>query len=145
MLVKKATPKNIPYILELYKEGLKEIGCDNIAESMLLKKVVNSYHLAPCFLLFKEYQIVGMAGFTTVTESHSGKPYLADYMFYVKPEHRSLKSLGALVGAARDFSDEKGIPIRVELIIQGDQSTRERLLKIHGFKPYAVIGVYENE
>lgn len=83
-----------------------------------------------------------MAGFTTVTSSFSGVVILSDYMFYIEPEHRSLENLGSLVEASKQFATETGLPIRLEFIVHDDEALRIRLLKMHGFKPRSVVGVY---
>tara|TARA_R110002020_G_scaffold95809_1_gene229607 strand:- start:654 stop:1085 length:432 start_codon:yes stop_codon:yes gene_type:complete len=140
-MIRKATASDIPYILDLYKKGLKEIGADG-KESLLLNKIVTSYHLAPCFLLEVGGEVVGMAGFTIVTQSHDGSTRLADYMFYVEPQHRSIKTLGRLVEAAKAFSKEHDLPLRLEFISRNDEELRRRVLKMHGFEVVCVIGEY---
>lgn len=141
MSVRQATPKDIPYIMELYRLGLEELGETKIFDSMLLKKIVNSYHLAPCFLLEKDGNIIGMAGLTSVTSSHNGDAMLSDYMFYIKPEHRSLKNLGALVNSAKDYASGANLPLRLEFYGSVSQEVRKRLFKMHGFNVDAVVGV----
>lgn len=83
-----------------------------------------------------------MAGFTTVISSHDGKARLADYMFYVEPQHRSIKTLGRLVEAAKDFAKEQDLPLRVEFLSQNDEQLKKRVLKMHGFEVVAVVGEY---
>ena len=140
-MIREATAKDIPVILDLYKKGLEELGCFDWQESLLLKKVVNSFHLAPCFLLELD-DIVGMAGFTTVTTSHNGVATLNDYMFYVLPEYRNIKNLGGLVEGVKSFADTHGMPLRLEFLTNNDEELRKRVLKLHGFKIYSVVGTY---
>jgi hypothetical protein len=144
-MIRKATKDDFHSILELYRKGLEELGETNIVESMLLKKVVNSYQLAPCFLLVINDNIAGMAGFTTATTSHNGVASLVDYMFYVEPEHRNIKNLGDLVQSAKEFAIEHALPIRLEFVTNNDEETRKRLFKLHGFEPSAVVGFYNKE
>lgn len=140
-MIRKATPKDFPCVIELYKAGLTETGA-NYSDSLVMAKVVNSFHLAPCFLLVKNDSIVGMAGLTFVTSSFSGDVILSDYMFYIEPEHRSLESLSSLVESAKQFADETKFPFRLEFIIHDDDALRRRLLKMHGFEPKAIVGIY---
>ena len=140
-MIRQATTKDISVILELYKKGLEELGCHDWQESLLLKKVVNSFYLAPCFLLELD-EIVGMAGFTTVTTSHNGVATLNDYMFYVLPEHRNIKNLGGLVEGIKSFADEHMMPLRLEFITNNDEELRKRVFKLHGFKVCSVVGEY---
>lgn len=141
MLVRQATAADIPYILDLYKKGLDELG-QEWKESLLLKKIVNSYQLAPCFLLEIDGIIRGMAGLTAVTTSHNGVASLDDYMFYVEPDSRNIKTLNALVSKAKEFAMLHDIPLRVNFSVKDDLKTRERLLKMNGFEVRSVMGVY---
>lgn len=141
-MIRKATPSDIPYVLELYTKGLNEIGYDNIKESYLLNKVITSYHLAPCFLLEVEDEIVGMAGLTVYIQPWSGEATLNDYIFYMKPEHRNTRNLGGLVDNCKEFAKEKGIPLRVNFIVNNDEDLRKRVLKKHGFEVKSVLGEY---
>lgn len=141
-MIRKATPKDIPEILELYRKGLEELGQKNIKESHILNKVVISYHLAPCFLLEIDDIIVGIAGLTVVTTSHNGVASLADYIFYVEPEYRSIKTLGVLVDSAKNFATENALPLRLEFISNNDEELRKRIFRLHGFKVSSVTGVY---
>ena len=141
-MIRQATPKDIPVILDLYNKGLIELGETNIVESCLLRKVVNSYHLAPCFLVVKNDNIIGMAGLTVVTTSHNGVAQLCDYMFYVQPEHRNINILSELVENIKEFARDSDMPIKLEFITDNDQNLRERVLKMHGFKVYSVSGIY---
>lgn len=135
-MTRKATPEDFPLMLEFYKSGLDELG-EEWLESCLVNKIVNSYKIAPSFI----YKDVGFAGFTIVTVSHNGKQVLADYMFYVRPEHRSIKATKALVNAAQDFAGEHDLTLRVEFFTQGNLEAKSRMLEMHGLQPKGIIGV----
>lgn len=139
--VRKATPQDFPYILDLYMKGLEELG-ENYLESMCLKKVVLSYHLAPCFLLVDCDNIIGIAGLTTVTSSHNGDATLSDYMFYVLPEHRSLENLSSLVEAAKEFASETDMPLILNFIVKNNHKINERLMRMHGLEVRYIAGIY---
>jgi hypothetical protein len=133
-------PDDAPEIFRLYTAGLDELG-QAWDQRLVLNKIVNSYHLAPCFLLVIDDKICGMAGFTVVSSSHSGDASLADYMFYVEPEHRNMESLNALTGSVKAFASEHKLPVRLEFIVTDDEAAKRRLLSMHGFKVGALIGV----
>ena len=141
-MIREATPKDIPYILDLYRKGLEELGETNISESCMLRKIVNSYQLAPCFLLEIDDIIAGIAGLTVITSSHNGDATLSEYMFYVLPEHRSLKNLSGLVEKSKAFASQNDFPLRLQFFTDQDQKVRERLFEMHDFKVIAVVGVY---
>ncbi len=143
MLVRKATSNDIGDILDLYKSGLRELGEDWV-EHLLVRKIVNSFHLAPCFVLVVNDNIVGMAGLTTLIFAPTGQATLTDYMFYILPEHRGLKNLSALVDQCKAFSREKKMPLKIQFAAPVPEDVRKRLFKIGGFKVCAVIGEYKN-
>ena len=123
-MIRKATPQDFPYILDLYMKGLEELG-EHYLESMCLKKVVLSYHLAPCFLLVDCDNIIGIAGLTTVTSSHNGDATLSDYMFYVLPEHRNKYSFDTGVEVLRWIYDNE--PSYKKVIAQVHQRKKSLL------------------
>jgi hypothetical protein len=141
-MLRQATTKDIDDILPLYKAGLEELGLTDWKESLLVKKIINSFALAPCFLLVIDDKICGMAGFTLCITSHNGVATLSDYMFYVLPEYRNIKNLGGLVEEAKQFATVKNFPIKLEFICNNDEKLRKRVLEMHGFKVFSVTGVY---
>lgn len=64
-------------------------------------------------------------------------------MFYIEPEHRNIKTLGALVKEAKKFASSVNIPLRFDLLLEADTNTKKRLFKMYGFKPLSVVGYYE--
>ena len=126
--------------MRLYKEGLDELGLE-YEESLLLKKIVNSYHLAPCFLLMKGAVVVGMWGLTMGITSHDGKPIVQDYMLYIEPEHRGLKTLSKMADKVKEFADENGFIVRLEHLGRNPELSK-RIYEMNGFKPTSVIGEY---
>lgn len=140
-MIRIATPADFEDILELYKAGLEELGF-KYKEDLLKIKIVNSYKLAPCFLVVMNDKICGMAGFTVVTTSHDGVASLADYMFYIKPEHRNIKTLDALMKTIKEFAMTHGLPVRLDFFISKSLKSHKRLLERYGFKVSALLGVY---
>lgn len=140
-MIRQATPKDIPCVVRLYKAGLGELG-EKYKEDLVFQKVATCFYLAPCFLLEVNDNIQGIAGLTLLTTSHNGDAQLADYMFYIKPEHRSLKTLNSLVKEVKAFAKEKNLPLRLEFISNDDEDLKRRLLSMNGFKVGSIIGVY---
>lgn len=137
-----ATAEDLGRVSELYIEGLKETGADNIDPERARRHVVACFLLAPCFVMRDYDKIVGIAGLTTKNASWSGVTTLCDYMFYILPEYRGLKSLGGLVEKCKEFSREQRMPLRLEFISQNDEELRKRVFEMHGFKPVSVVGEY---
>lgn len=139
--IKKAKADDLGEVIDLYRAGLTELG-EEYSDSLTMNKVLTSFYLAPCFLVVIDGKICGMAGLTAVTTSHDGVASLSDYMFYVLPEHRNLKTLNTLVKEVKAFAAEQKLPLRLEFVANGDEKLKERLLTMNGFKIGAVIGVY---
>ena len=144
MSVRIANTSDIPYIVHLCKEALEESGIE-YSEKYLFKKIVNSYHLAPCFLYEKDGNIEGLAGFTTAINAYSGKAIMSEYMFYIRDKHRNIESLRGLVDAAKDFALDNNMDLRVEFIVVDDLQKRKRLLEHFGFKVTGLVGVVKWE
>lgn len=142
MLIRQATSDDIHEIIRLYKAGLEELGHNDWKESLLVKKVTESFVTAPCFLLVNDGIIVGMAGLCLVTISHSGVASLQDYMFFVEEEYRSPKTLKILVDATKDFALENNFPLRICFLVSDDLPLKARVLEKYGFAVYAVNGTF---
>jgi GNAT superfamily N-acetyltransferase len=139
-MIRQATSADVDEILRLYKAGVEELGYD-YKESLLVNKIVTSYHLAPCFL-YEDNGIKGFAGFTVNTYPHNGEPVMCEYMFYVEPEHRNIEVLGQIVKAAQDFANQNKFNLRVEFIVLGDLELKKRVLERNGFEVTGIIGVH---
>lgn len=139
-----ATLDDMPKLIELYISGLEELG-EDYKESLLVKKILDNYYLAPCYVVENNGIVVGMAGFTTVISSHSGVAMLCDYIFYVEPEYRNIKTLSALVSQIKAFAKAQNMPLKIELSIRNDEKLRSRLLSIFGFKVYSLCGAYDGK
>lgn len=142
-MIRQATPKDIPYILELYHDGLAEMGETNIVEALLLSKIVSAFHLAPCFLLVKDGKVVGMMGLTVITSSHNGDASLIDYMFSIQKEYRNMRNLSAFIKEAKVFAKENNLPLKIESLASDDEEVRKRLFRMHGFRVLSVTGIYK--
>lgn len=138
--IRKATKDDLLTVARMYKEALEELGEKVIFDDLVMNKVINSYHLAPCFLLVIDDKIAGIAGLTAVTAAWSNAVSLADYIFFIEKEHRSLENLSALTLACKEFAKENNLPLRLEFVT-GKQEVRERLFKMHGFDKTIVVGV----
>lgn len=139
--IRKAETKDLDDVIRLYRAGLVELG-EPYSDSLTMNKVLISFYLAPCFLLVIDDNICGIAGLTVVTSSHNGDASLSDYMFYVLPEHRSLRTLNSLVREVKAFADEKNLPLKLEFVADFDENIRKRLFEMNGFKKCNLVGVY---
>jgi len=122
-----------------------ELGETRFNESMMINKVVSSYHLAPCYLLIKNGNIIGMAGLTIKTSPWNGDATLSDYMFYVYPEHRSFKNFSGLVEKCKGFAASLDVPLNFEIALGSRPKSRERLARMLGFELISVNGEYKKE
>lgn len=142
MLVRQATNHDLPEILRLYKAGLDELGCDDWKETFLIKKITESFLLAPCFLVENDGKVYGIAGLTLVITSHNGVATLMDYMFYVVPDKRNIDVLGGLMEEIKQFAIASNLPVKLEFVCNDDEALRKRLFKRYGFHPKSVTGYF---
>lgn len=141
-MYRKATGQDIDVILKLFKAGLDEIGIKDYKESFLVNKICCSFHLAPCFLLENHGKIVGMAALGAGTCTFTGKATLNEYMFYIEPEYRNLSNLGGLVRECKKFALEHQLPLRLSFVVNKDEKVRARMLRMYGFEPVEIAGIY---
>lgn len=142
MKIRQATSNDILEILRLYKSGLEELGHTDWVESLLIKKITESFVTAPCFLLLIDDKICGMAGLDLVTISHSGVASLQDYMFFIAKEYRSPRTLKALVEHCKSFADDHNFSLRFHFLVYDDLKLKARVLNHYGFRICSVSGEY---
>lgn len=144
-MIRQATTKDIPHILELYKAGLEEIGYTDWQDNLLMKKVTESFVTAPCFLVEFNGKVLGMAGLCLVVTSHSGVATLMDYMFYVDKSVRNIKTLSGLMKEIKQFAIEHNFPVRLNFTCNdSDEKLKRKLLEKYGFKVRFVTGGYND-
>lgn len=139
-IIRPATKDDLLKVFEMVEAALIEVGAP-YTKKHIVDKVTYSYYLAPCFLLEIDGNICGMAGLTVVICSWSGNATLADYMFYIEPQYRSLSNLGGLVEKSKEFALQNQTPLRLEFVT-GSEEVRKRLFRMHGFKVDCVVGTY---
>jgi hypothetical protein len=139
--------KDLAEVLELTWRGYKEL--ESIAPvkykpDLLYKEVIlPSWRRAPCVLLEKENQIIGMWGLTTYRVHGSTDSILADYMFYIIPEHRSLKAVEALKKAVISVADQFNLNMKLSYLFTDKKDAHIKLFEKVGFKVTGVLGTYE--
>ena len=143
-MIRQAETKDIKQIVALYKEGLEELGFNDSKEELLIKKVTESFVLAPCFVIENNGILDGIAGLTLVITSHNGVASLADYMFYIRPDVRNIKTLNALVLKVKEFASANNLPLKLEFLCNNDEPLKRRLLTMNSFEIGGIIGVYNH-
>ena len=144
--VRYADEKDLPQVLAMYLDALKEINDQNIRPNPVkcARQVVDSYNRAPCVLLEKQGDIIGFAGLDTNIPIYSDDAYISEYMFYVKPGNRSIKMAKMLSDAVQAVADKFKLPLYFSHILYGlGVDHKEKFLKRWGYKPLAVNCVYE--
>lgn len=147
MKTRYAELEDLPEVAAMYLTGLKEIGDLALKPNpeKCMDEVINSAAHAPCILLAKDREICGFAGLKTVIPSYTDQAILREYMFYIKPEHRSLKAAKILSDAAQAVSKKFNLPLRMGHIALGKNvHKRAKLLEAWGYK-ILTIGVSYGE
>lgn len=141
-----ATYKDLPTVCKLTLEGfreLKETAPESVNPEKLVDWVHEAFNQAPCVLLEKNNEIIGMWGLCTLIPKWSNDPVLGDYMLYIIPEHRSLKAIQILTKAVKDTADSFNLPLRLNYLINDKFDAHKRLFEKMGFKASGIIGIYK--
>lgn len=130
----------------MYLAALHEIEGEkyklNIEKCVRL--VWESFVKAPCILLEKAGDIIGFAGLRTGVFDFCDDAYISEYMFYIKPKHRSAKTAHILSNAAKDVANKFNMPLYfTHFIDQNHTESRLKFLKRWGYKPVAINCIYE--
>lgn len=140
--VRYAEKEDLPEVYVMYLEALRETG-RRYNDAKALDYVLLCWSQAPTILLEKEQQIIGVAGLSTSTTPYGYDVSLTDYVIYVRPEYRSIKTWEALTKAIQGVSDRFQIPFIGDNLISGDIKAQERLIRRAGAKPIAIKAIYE--
>jgi GNAT superfamily N-acetyltransferase len=135
--IRTATEYDFKAILDLCLERAKEAEFDLLPEpdeKAILKGIARNFHLAPCFLLEKDGEIIGFAGLTVTTFFWSDEPHLSDYMIFIKPEYRNWDVANLLYSAIIEFANLHGLPLHISYICLDRHDARLRMMKRLGFK-----------
>ena len=125
-----------------YKE-LKEIIPETVDPDLLYEWVNKAYTQAPQVLLEKNGEIIGFWGLCTVKAAWSYETMLADYMFYILPEHRSYKATKTLKEAVCNVADKHKLTLRLSYLFKGEVPLHARIFGMMGFKIRGFIGFYK--
>ncbi len=144
--VRYADEEDLPQVVRMYITALHEIDGDKYKLNLVkcARVVWESFVKAPCILIEKSKEIIGFCGLRTGVLEYSDDAYISEYMFYIKPEHRSYKTARVLSKAAQSVADKFKLPMYFTHLI-GDKpvEVRENFLKRWGYKPTAINCIYE--
>lgn len=132
-----AKREDLAEVLEMFIASLTEI--QDYIESISHKKcaflVFKNWLSAPCILLEKAGEIIGFAGFASSIPEYSEKQTLREYMFYIKPEHRSYKAAKLMSDSSQKMADELGLPLYMShMVFEHNENTKLKFLKRWGYK-----------
>lgn len=140
-----ANENDLAKVLGLYMTALKEINDPYVKPNAekCARQVLFAWSQAPCVLLEKLGEIIGFAGLKTVIPDHSDQNIISEYMFYIKPEHRSIKLAKMLSDEVQAVADRFGLPLYFTHRLNGlSVDHKEKFLKRWGYEPVAVNCVY---
>lgn len=96
--------------------------------------VYHSWAAAPCVLVEKDGEIAGFAGLSTATPEYSDEPFLREYMFYIKPEHRSAKIARYLSECVKEVAKKFNLTLMMSHMVSGhDVAKKDKFLKRWGY------------
>ena len=146
MLVRYARESDLPTVYRMswagYKD-LKDVAPERVDPDLLWKWVNTAYKQAPQVLLEKDGEIIGFWGLCLTRAAWSYDTLLADYMFYIRPEHRSIKATKALVRAVKDVADQLNLTLRLCYLFKGKLPVHVRIYHMMGFSVSGLVGFYK--
>ena len=148
MIIRYAEREDLPTIYKLSWAGareLKEVAPERVDPDLLLKWVHKAYSQAPQVLLEKDGEIIGFWGLCTIRAEWSYDLMLADYMFYILPEHRSFKATRLLVKAVKAVADKHQLHLRLCYLFKGDLPLHIRIYHMMGFTVSGLVGFYKGK
>lgn len=134
--------EDLPEVYVMYLAALSDLG-EEYDEGKAFNYMVDCYNRAPCILLLEDDNIIGFAGLYVYIPRYNDKKYFREYMFYIQPPFRGLSSWRYLCKSVQKVSDEFKIPFVGEHRLQGSIKHHQRLIKMAGAKPVAILSLYE--
>ena len=145
MITRHATVEDLPTVYRFAWRGFRELK-DSLTEKpdpdLIWKLVLKSHKQAPAVILEDDGEIIGVWGLMTAYPSWSHDYYMADYMLYILPEHRTLKAIKLMVKAVKDIADKHKITFKQHYVIRGSLKLQIRIFMMMGFKVSAICGDY---
>lgn len=143
MHIEKALRSDLPKVVSLQIQRAEEFEFFNLYPKMDLDLVVNNtidrWQEAPVFLLKDKNLIVGFAGTALDSFYWSSEKFLTDYMVYILPKYRSIKAVGLLYKAMKDYAKSNNLPLHLTQIGVDKPKVRERLMRRLGFRQTGYI------
>ena len=132
---------DLPEICHLALRVPDELGFDNLPQVnnvKVINHIVGSWEECPIFVYREtedpDSKILGFLGVRFEQPWFSDKDVLTDYIFYVKPEHRSLKVTNALINAAKDLARLNKTGLVLTMLANSDSTSAvESLLERQKF------------
>lgn len=126
----------------MYLEALRELN-EPHDEKDALEFMLFCWAKAPCIILEDDGNMVGFAGLNVFAPSYDkSRLELHEYMFYIKAPSRGIRAWRVLCKAVQDVSDKFNLTFVGEHRLQGNIKHHERLIRMAGAKPKAIISVY---
>jgi len=132
-----AMREDLAEVLEMYITALNEIQdyIEPVSAQKCADVVLKNWVSAPCILLEKLGEKIGFAGMAGSYPEYSESPIMREYMFYIKPEHRSVKAAKTMSDAAKSAADECGVPLYMShMVFEHDLKVKSTFLKRWGYK-----------
>ena len=145
LLSRYATESDLAAVLGLYMAALAEIQ-DYIERPDIERcadTVFSSWLTAPCVVIERAGEIIGFAGLRTWRPGYTLQTVLTEYMFYVKPEHRSIKAAKMLSDSVKAVADKFKLPLRMtHMVFDTPLAVKEKFLQRWGYRIDALAVTY---
>jgi len=105
--------------------------------------VLRNWHLAPCLVVKKENEIIGLASLNLTSFGWSTELVLSPFMIYVLPEHRSYDIVKAIYDKIKEFALLHRLLFVDDYIAVDRVDGRRRMMRQFGFKEAGFLLTYD--
>jgi len=149
--IKFARPEDIPQIVALGYQELKENGIENIGLQLDFDKIlfkVTDLVLNHVVLVKRNDEndkiIDGAVAFLITPDWYSSTPMMVGMGIFVKPEKRSFKVIKSIVSSAKEYAIINKLPIVFGVTSQKDADRKRKLFTYLGFEDWGSTLVWMN-
>lgn len=146
MIIRHALLGELPIILGYYMDALDELKHQTLTPDInkCAEEVLQSFNSAPCIVLDDKGDLFGFAGMRCVVPQYSNEPFLEEYMFYIRPDKRSMKAAKMLSDGVQRLADDNGLDLYMRHGLNGRPAAeKEKFLHRWGYETMALAVKYK--
>lgn len=107
--------------------------------------VYRNWIISPCYVVWKDDEIIGLASTTLSTFGWSKVPHLGLFMVYVLKEHRKFGIIKKLYKSVQDYASLHGLVLHDSYIAIDRVDGRRRLMRALDFEESGFLLTYRGD